>query len=165
MPVFDLAYAFNSLDEELNARMAIEALAATLLLPGTRLFFEPMTDFDRTMDVTHGLLDGRCNPRPAFEILRCLNTLLYSAGVPRVVKADPEAGSIHLNLSGQGDALLSWAGDQPSLARFLMSQSGHTRFGLTCLKSSFRTTGPVDAISDAIAALGPQAPYFLNLED
>ena len=32
------------------------------------------------MDVSHGLLDTLCNPRPAFHALRCLNTILYGSG-------------------------------------------------------------------------------------
>ncbi|MEZ4726684.1 MAG: hypothetical protein R3E79_06070 [Caldilineaceae bacterium] len=39
---------------------------------------EPYRDLDRTMDVTHGLLDRLCNPRPVFHLLRHLNTLLFS---------------------------------------------------------------------------------------
>lgn len=58
-----------------QAATALFALAAK---PASRLFFEPYRDLDRTMDVTHGLLDRLCNPRPVFHLLRHLNTLLFS---------------------------------------------------------------------------------------
>jgi len=64
-------------DDEANARLAAEALFATARLPGAQLFVDPPQDLDRTMDVCHGLLDTRCNPRPAFHVLRSLNTLLH----------------------------------------------------------------------------------------
>ena len=48
------------------------------MLPGSRIYFEPLIDFDRTMDVTHGLLDTLCNPRPTSSVLQSLNTILYS---------------------------------------------------------------------------------------
>jgi hypothetical protein len=57
---------------------AAEALFAAALLTGTRVYLEPLVDLDRTMDVNDGLLDRRCNPRPAFHTVRCLNTILYS---------------------------------------------------------------------------------------
>ena len=48
------------------------------MLPGSRIYFEPLTDFDRTMDITHGLLDTLCNPRPTSAVVKSLNTILYS---------------------------------------------------------------------------------------
>ena len=47
------------------------------LHPGDRLYVEPYIDLDRTMDSGFGLLDRAYNPRPAFHVLRHLNTLLY----------------------------------------------------------------------------------------
>ena len=41
------------------------------------IYFDPPIDLDRTMDVAHGILDVRCNPRPVFHVLRALNTILY----------------------------------------------------------------------------------------
>jgi len=37
-----------------------------------------LVDLDRTMDVTHGLLDTRYNPRGTFHLVRCMNSLLFS---------------------------------------------------------------------------------------
>jgi 3',5'-cyclic AMP phosphodiesterase CpdA len=64
-------------DDETNAHLAAEALFATARLPNAQLFVDPPQDLDRTMDVCHGLLDARCNPRPAFHVLRTLNTLVH----------------------------------------------------------------------------------------
>ena len=47
-------------------------------IPGSRIYFEPLSDLDRTMDVTHGLLDTLCNPRSASCTLQSLNTIMYS---------------------------------------------------------------------------------------
>ena len=52
------------------------ALLATSLVPGAKLYVEPLVDLDRTMDVSHGLLDPLCNPHPMFHGLRCLNSVL-----------------------------------------------------------------------------------------
>jgi hypothetical protein len=46
-------------------------------LPDARLYVDPTLDLDRTMDIGHELLDARCNPRPVFHALRCLNTILH----------------------------------------------------------------------------------------
>ena len=74
----DLLLRLDSLDDlNLSSRLA-ESLFALLLLPNTRLFVEPLIDLDRTMDITHGLLDTCCNPRTPFHLIRCLNSLLFS---------------------------------------------------------------------------------------
>lgn len=64
-------------DDNRNACRAVEALYTAVLFPGTRVFFDPLVDLDRTMDVSHGILDTLCNPRAVFHALRCLNTILY----------------------------------------------------------------------------------------
>ena len=74
----DVSLELDAQNDSTNARRIAEATFAIVRLPGTRLFIDPLTDFDRTMDVTHGLLDTLCNPRPPFHALRCLNTLLNS---------------------------------------------------------------------------------------
>jgi hypothetical protein len=73
----DWLLTLPGLDDHLNARLAAEALFACALFPGSRLFVDPLIDLDRTLDVRSGLLDTLCNPRPAFHVLRCLNTLLH----------------------------------------------------------------------------------------
>ena len=74
----DLSLALDALCDSANARRIAEAVFAVAQRSGTRLFVEPLVDFDRTMDVAHGLLDSLCNPRAPFHALRCLNTLLMS---------------------------------------------------------------------------------------
>ena len=74
----DISLELNAQNDNTNARRIAEATFAIVRLPGARLFVDPLTDFDRTMDVTHGLLDTLCNPRTPFHTLRCLNTLLNS---------------------------------------------------------------------------------------
>lgn len=74
----DWTVEFATLDEEMQVARGAEAVFALACLPGSRLFLEPLRDLDRTMDVTHGLLDRLCNPRPVFNAVRCLNTILFS---------------------------------------------------------------------------------------
>ena len=67
--------------ERMNQELVSEAdpLGEAALLPGARIFFDPLVDLDRTMDVSNGILDTLCNPRPAFHALCCRNTVLYGA--------------------------------------------------------------------------------------
>ncbi len=73
----DWLLSLPHLDDEANAVLACRALFAAASLPNSYLFVDPPQDLDRTMDAGHGLLDTRCNPRPAFHALRSLNTLLH----------------------------------------------------------------------------------------
>lgn len=71
---------------------------------GGRLFIEPLVDLDRTMDITAGLLDRRCNPRPVFHALRALNTLLFSEpGTWSAVDAPAWDGGTVLGLARGAD--------------------------------------------------------------
>lgn len=74
----DVSLELDTQNDSTNAHRIAEATFAIVGLQGARLFVDPLTDFDRTMDVTHGLLDTLCNPRTPFHTLRCLNTLLNS---------------------------------------------------------------------------------------
>ena len=74
----DVSLELDAQNDYTNACRIAEATFAIVRLIGARLFVDPLTDFDRTMDVTHGLLDTLCNPRAPFHALRCLNTLLNS---------------------------------------------------------------------------------------
>lgn len=74
----DFALSFHSLDDDQNVTRAAEFLQAIRPLHGSRVFFDPLIDLDRTMDTSNGLLDTLCNPRPVFHALRCLNTILFS---------------------------------------------------------------------------------------
>ena len=74
----DWLLSLPHLDDEAHALLACRALFAAAALPDGYLFVDPPQDLDRTMDACHGLLDTRCNPRPAFHALRSLNTLLHA---------------------------------------------------------------------------------------
>jgi len=76
----ELLCSLPTQDDAINAELAANALFATALLPKSHLYIDPLIDLDRTMDVCHGVLDTLCNPRPVFEVLRCLNALLQPHG-------------------------------------------------------------------------------------
>lgn len=78
----DFALQFAGEDDEENADRIAEALFALYLDPKmarSRLYVEPWVDLDRTMDTAHGLLDLVCNPRPAFHVLRMLQSVLQGS--------------------------------------------------------------------------------------
>lgn len=85
----DWRVEFATTSEQEQANRAAEALFAAALWPGSRLFLEPLIDLDRTMDISYGLLDRLCNPRPVFEVVRCLNTLLFAQPEPRRPLSEP----------------------------------------------------------------------------
>ena len=75
----DFYLDFSGEDDGTNASAAAEAIVAVATVPNARLVLGPLLDLDRSMDVTHGLLDRLSNPRPPFHVARSLNTLLFSA--------------------------------------------------------------------------------------
>jgi predicted phosphodiesterase len=80
--------------------------AATL---GAILLLEPLVDLDRTMDVSHGLLDGLCNPRPAFHTARHLAALLAEAPCEAIVEEDG------VDLGAGRRLVFPRAGERPAL--------------------------------------------------
>ena len=74
----DFSLEFSATNDQTNANLAAEVLFSMATMPGSRIYFEPFSDLDRTMDVTHGLLDTLCNPRSASCTLQSLNTIMYS---------------------------------------------------------------------------------------
>jgi hypothetical protein len=76
----DFIAQFSGIDEVAQADLAAEALFASSQIPGCRLYYDPLTDVDRSTDIFNGLLDRLSNPRPAFHAVRCLNTILYGSG-------------------------------------------------------------------------------------
>lgn len=81
----DFSLEFSATNDQTNANIAAEGLFLTATIPGSRIYFEPFSDLDRTMDVTHGLLDTLCNPRSPSCTLQSLNTIMYSRA-PKVSK-------------------------------------------------------------------------------
>ena len=74
----DFNLEFSATNDQTNANLAAEGLFSMATIPGSRIYFEPFSDLDRTMDVTYGLLDTLCNPRAASCTLQSLNTIMYS---------------------------------------------------------------------------------------
>ena len=75
----DWLLELQTTNTDLQNVRAAEAVFSSALCRESRVFIEPLVDLDRTMDVAHGLLDRLCNPRPAFDVVRCLNTILFSS--------------------------------------------------------------------------------------
>jgi hypothetical protein len=93
-------------DEAPQVIRATEGLFASCLLPGCRLFLDPLVDLDRTNDINHGLLDRLSNPRPAFHAVRCLNTILFSHPESfRLFGAKEMDGGRAIGISGSGKSL------------------------------------------------------------
>ena len=74
----DFSLEFSATNDQTNANLAAEGLFSMAAMPGSRIYFEPFSDLDRTMDVTYGLLDTLCNPRLTSYALQSLNTIMYS---------------------------------------------------------------------------------------
>ena len=94
----ELLFELPGQSDDDDAARAAEALFATTLLPGARLFVEPLIDLDRTMDVGQGLLDPWCNPRPVFGLLRCLNAVLHRFRVPFAQASSLEGDGVKARL-------------------------------------------------------------------
>lgn len=75
----DFVVSFPGLDEAVHTRRGSEAVFTSTLLPGCRLFLDPLVDLDRTNDTNYGMLDRLSNPRPVFHTVRCLNTILFGS--------------------------------------------------------------------------------------
>lgn len=88
-------------DDAVHLLRVAEALFAVAAAPGARLLLDPLLDLDRTMDTFHGLLDRRCNPRPAFHAARALNSLLFAEPVAWQATTAPCSG-----VDGDVDGLL-----------------------------------------------------------
>ncbi len=73
----DLLVDIGAGTEEAEAARAAEAVFAMALLPGSRLYLDPFIALDRTSETGHGLLDRLCNPRPAFHVVRCMNSIVF----------------------------------------------------------------------------------------
>jgi hypothetical protein len=110
----DWAVEFLDADPVHQTPRATAALATVATLPGSRLFLEPLVDFDRTMDTPPGLLDRLCNPRPVFHALRILNTVLFGAPTQWTPVDGPSTtGASTLALHSEGERLTLFLPDRP----------------------------------------------------
>ena len=76
--VLDWLVDFGVTDEQAQVTRAAEVMFGLARFPEARLFLGPLVDLDRTMDVSYGLLDRLHNPRPVFNVIRYLNTILFA---------------------------------------------------------------------------------------
>ena len=96
----DWLIGLTDCDDEKNAQLAAKTLFSHFQTSLSSIFFDPPIDLDRTMDKTNGLLDVQCNPRPIFNVLRALNTILHVyRGKGYVVKKDQTRYQIHSNIA------------------------------------------------------------------
>ena len=107
-------------------------------LAGCRLFIEPLIDFDRTMDVTYGLLDRLCNPRPAFHALRVLNSVLATTVEShRPVDShsvQDDTGSVHILRAGNARLVLILTNSCSNVA-LLQQTLSHSLAGSSSVKA------------------------------
>jgi hypothetical protein len=73
---FDFLVELCSTDEVRNMNHAGEAFFCASFRENSHVFFDPLTDLDRSMTVTYGILDSLSNPRAVSHVLRHLNTIL-----------------------------------------------------------------------------------------
>ena len=156
----DLAVAFTSCDDLQNANHAAETLLGAALLPGARVFFEPLVDLDRTLDVANGLLDTTCNPRPAFHVLRTLNTVLFHEPVSRPVPGGLELnGAAIRTLTGTAGfhaLITSCTGELPDLhALTFPGISPGAPFRLYRLADGAVQNGPLERLLGSVSSLSP----------
>ena len=115
IPALDFRLVLSHQDDARNARDIANAYAWALPVPSSRIFFEPFTDLDRTMDVASGLCDRLHNPRRAYSVLKSLNTLFF-----------PESG---LTATGKVRTSLLRSDDvfiQTKSANFILVQSAES---------------------------------------
>ena len=67
-------------DDIANTVEVAEAILATATVPNARLYIDPLQELDREAAIMGGLLDRLSNPRPAFHVVRVLNTILFGVG-------------------------------------------------------------------------------------
>jgi hypothetical protein len=136
-------------DDAAQLARAAEALFAAAMLDGSRLFFEPLVDLDRTMDVMHGLLDRCCNPRPAYQAVRCLNTVLFAAPEtrnPGACPTVPGGRAIEARGVNHTDWLLLPDAGLPAPAGLLPAAGAATAYRLRSGTSQELEAGPRDPI-------------------
>jgi hypothetical protein len=166
----DFSLPFSEDDLE-NANRAAEALLAASLLADSIVYFDPLIDLDRSKDIAHGLIDRVCNPRPAFHVVRCLNTLLF-AGEPdyrkfqpsqseqkgiRIRRLDGPDRTLSLLLPGKADVRV----DGEVLAKALPEQKEEAEIGVYQLAEGGSSTLRRVTLNQQLAARGMTGPILL----
>ena len=108
-PDWDFKFEFDSVDDDHNCVALAEAFALHLAVPGSRLFVDPLSDQDRTMDVANGLCDTMHNPRPMFNVYRSLNGILFPESSTADSPRDYQVRHLHESLYSMTTANRNYA--------------------------------------------------------
>ncbi|TCT07904.1 metallophosphoesterase [Aquabacter spiritensis] len=92
--------AANVTDDAAILAAAVEFYACALAFPRLGLFFDPFMDLDRGYFVRHGLVDRRCNLRPAGLAIEALSTFWGETGAAAELAVDMQGQGRILMLSG-----------------------------------------------------------------
>jgi hypothetical protein len=141
----DWRYPIPAGDETAQTNGVAAAYFGLLPRSTDRLFIEPLVDLDRTMDIGPGLLDRTYNPRPAFHVLRHLNTLLYSRSIGDIAAVTLTPAADQLQLTARGGArplhlVLPTAGSTPTMIDHGIDHTYTQRIGLCTGHSTPRTS-------------------------
>ncbi|MDE1567515.1 metallophosphoesterase family protein [Aquabacter sp. P-9] len=112
--------ATNVIDDGAILAAAAEAYACALAFPGLTVMFDPFMDLDRGYFVRHGLVDRRCNLRPAGLAVEALSAFLPCDGVssPALTASTPDGGRVlTLESEGMAAAILLPAPGSPMAVR------------------------------------------------
>lgn len=166
----DWLVASTDLDtNQLTDRLA-RAIFAIASRPGSRLHLEPLRALDRTMDLAPGLLDRRCNPMPAFDAVRCLNTVL-SAGEwtwDRRPTREHEAGTLLALQRDETELMLALPADRHT--PFTVDLSEEARLSnyrsaamISLERGTTRSLGPLSDTADT-AGVPVEEPTLFTVE-
>lgn len=138
-----------------NANLVARAIAAIAAYPSMRLVLGPHVDLDRSMDLTHGLIDRLSNPRPAFVVARMLNSIFFgeNAGGDSGQKEPGDAERRVWVIARQGSAETELPAD---LRQALSDTSPATLYDLI-QALSWTVQSADDLVSRLVAISGPWA--------
>lgn len=155
---------------QLTDRLA-RAIFAIASQPGSRLYIEPLRALDRTMDLAPGLLDRRCNPTPAFDAVRCLNTVLSGREWTwnRYSKRERKSGTLLALQSGETELVLALPTDRDT--SFTVDLSAEARLSIyhsvAMISLERGTTQSLESAADTVdtAAIRTEEPTLFALEN
>ena len=139
----------------------VEAMLASACIANCRLFIDPLQDSDRTASVSRGLLDRLSNPRPAFEVAKTINTVLYGGPIPHNQSYSPsysyQAGEHCRVISVSNGHLTLWAvigTKKESAAESIDANHAARSIIDPCLGRSKTLSGHLGDLRDALSAVG-----------
>ena len=116
----------------------------------SRLYVDPLIDMDRSMDVTHGLLDTHCNPRPQFLALKSLMSLLQSVNIKK--------SSVRLEIGKEYENITCSTVDGGSVS--LLNAGSGWRVDA---RSEIHCSGLIDLVSSSYAAVDQASESPISL--